>query len=147
MNKRLGIAAIGSAGALAVGAVVVPAALASPGTTSHTLHFVSVTVKQKQLSSKWFTQSDKDVKNGKVIGYDVLLFRATSNNTAAGQVAFATKGGFIYGKVPVTFNGTTFNGKVTGGTGAFKGASGTLLAHNLNQAGTRTAVTLTFTTP
>ena len=147
MNKRLGLAALGSAGVLAVGATVVPAALATPRTTAHTLHFHSLTLKQKQLSNRWFSESDKDVRNGKVIGYDVLLFHATSNNTATARVAFTSKGGFLYGKFNATFTSTTFHGKVTGGTGIYKGATGTLLAHNLNSAGTRTAVTLTFTTP
>jgi len=34
----------------------------------------------------------------------------------------------------------------TGGTGAFKGAKGTIRAKNLNKAGTRTAVTVKYHT-
>lgn len=37
------------------------------------------------------------------------------------------------------------NGKVTGGTGAFAGATGRIKAKNLNAAGTRTVVTITYT--
>lgn len=42
--------------------------------------------------------------------------------------------------------GEISHGKVTGGTGAFKGATGTVKAKNLNSAGTRTAVTITYRT-
>jgi hypothetical protein len=35
-------------------------------------------------------------------------------------------------------------GKVTGGTGRFRGATGTIRARNLNKAGTRTAVRVTY---
>ena len=38
------------------------------------------------------------------------------------------------------------NGKVTGGTGAFAGAKGTIKAKALNASGTRTAVTVTYST-
>jgi hypothetical protein len=43
-------------------------------------------------------------------------------------------------------SGAVSNGKVTGGTGAFKGATGTITAKNLNKAGTRTAVKVTYRT-
>ena len=38
------------------------------------------------------------------------------------------------------------HGTVTGGTGAFRGAAGTILAKNLNNAGTKTSVTITYHT-
>ena len=46
--------------------------------------------------------------------------------------------------VTTTNGGKTFAGKVTGGTGAFKGATGTITAKALNKAGTRHAVTITY---
>ena len=52
---------------------------------------------------------------------------------------------FVYGKLTVNFKtGAITNGKVTGGTGAFARATGTIKAKNLNAAGTRTAVTITY---
>jgi len=146
MNKRLGIAALGGVGVLAAGAAVVPAALAAPRTTSHTLHVTSVVQKQRQLGRGTFLQDEKDLRNGKVIGFDVVRFQSTSNSTAAGRVAFAGKGGFLFGKLSINFNSPTFHGTVTGGTGAYKGATGTISGKELNSAGTRTAVTLKFTT-
>lgn len=146
MNKRLAIAALGGAGVLAAGVAMVPAALASSGSTSHTLHFIAVSQGQKQLNQTTFTEEDKDVQKGKTIGYDVLLFNATSANSSAGRVAFASKNGFLYGKLTVHFTSTTFHGTIIGGTGAYKGATGTLLGKNLNQAGSRSAITVKFTT-
>jgi hypothetical protein len=35
-------------------------------------------------------------------------------------------------------------GKVTGRTGAFAGATGTITGKSLNRAGTRTAITITY---
>ena len=59
--------------------------------------------------------------------------------------AAVTAGGFVYGTLTVNFKtGAITNGKVTGGTGAFAGATGTIKAKNLNKAGTRTAVTVTY---
>ncbi len=53
----------------------------------------------------------------------------------------------MYGKFNITFStGAITNGKVTGGTGKFKGATGRIKAKNLDSAGTRTAVTITYHT-
>jgi len=63
------------------------------------------------------------------------------------NVTVDTKGGFLYGTFNVNFSTSTItNGKVTGGTGAFKGASGTIKAKELNSAGSRTRVTITYHT-
>jgi hypothetical protein len=44
----------------------------------------------------------------------------------------------------LTKTGAFSNGKVTGGTGSFNGATGSITAKNPNKAGTRTAVTITY---
>ena len=43
-------------------------------------------------------------------------------------------------------DGPATHGTVTGGTGAFKGATGTITARALDQNGTRIAVTITYHT-
>ena len=89
---------------------------------------------------------DKDVnKAGKVIGYDVLrFFFDPKTNTASVGVALDTKGGFLYGVLRES-SGPVTHGKVTGGTGAFTGAAGTITART-NNTGTKTAVTITYHT-
>jgi hypothetical protein len=58
---------------------------------------------------------------------------------------FETSGGFVYG-VCAGSNIGVMHGRITGGTNAYTGATGTFLAKNLNKAGTRTAVTITYRT-
>jgi acyl-coenzyme A synthetase/AMP-(fatty) acid ligase len=82
---------------------------------------------------------------GKPVGFDMLYFLFTSGSTGSVNATIDTAGGFIY----ATFiyhvkTGTITNGTVTGGTGTFAGATGTIKTKNLNQAGTRTAVTITY---
>jgi hypothetical protein len=61
-------------------------------------------------------------------------------------VALSTSSGFLYGALKFTSTRNVVHGTVTGGTGAFKGATGTITGTQ-NKAGTRTAVTITYTTP
>jgi hypothetical protein len=51
----------------------------------------------------------------------------------------------VYG-VANASSSPVIHGTVTGGTGAFRGAAGTILAKNLNNAGTKTSVTITYHT-
>jgi hypothetical protein len=147
MKIRTSIAAAGAAALLGTGALVLPAA-ASANSATHTLKFISV-----QKSSVGFTKStganqDTDVNAaGKTVGFDMIYFSATSATTAAVNITGDTSGGFLYGTGTINIKTGAFtNGKVTGGTGAFKGATGTIKAKNLNKAGTRTAVTITYST-
>jgi hypothetical protein len=66
-------------------------------------------------------------------------------DTAALGIVFAGSGGFLYGVATASAN-PVLHGKVTGGTGAFRGATGTIVAKNLNNSGTRSAVTITYRT-
>jgi hypothetical protein len=147
MKHRIAIAAIATATALGgAGAFLVPAASASPSAVkSHTLTFTSVQEAQHNFSRTVSTQQDKDVnKAGKIIGYDLLyLVFNTKTETAKLNITVDTSGGFVYG-VASAGASPVIHGTVTGGTGIFKGAAGTILAKNLNQAGTRTAVTITY---
>ena len=83
---------------------------------------------------------------GKVIGYDLLhvVFNPTAQ-TAAVDVVFVDRAGFMYG-VATASDRPVLHGRVTGGTGSFKGATGTFVAKNLNSAGTKAAVTITYRT-
>lgn len=147
MKIRAYIAAASAAAILGTGAFVLPAVASSTAVT-HTLKFISVTKKSVNLTKESGAQQDTDVsKTGKTVGFDMLYFKATSSSGAAVNLTVATKGGFLYGTGKVSFKTGAFTqGKVTGGTGPFKGAAGTIKAKNLNKAGTRTAVTITYHT-
>jgi hypothetical protein len=141
--RRL-IAAVGAAGLVGTGAFMLPA-IAGSHSVTHTLKFISVTKKSANFSKTSGGQSDWDVnKAGKVIGFDEIYFKFNpKTQTASGGVTLDTKGGFLYGTLKFS-NGPVTHGKVTGGTGIFKGATGTITGRNLNKRGTRTAVTITY---
>jgi hypothetical protein len=143
-RKRL-IAAAGAAALLgATGAVVVPA-IASAKPVTHTLKFTAVQTNTASFSRTTGGTAEKDVnKAGKIIGFDVIYFSYNpKTKTASGGVTLDTNGGFLYGKLKFS-NGPVTRGTVTGGTGIFKGATGTIVGKSLNKAGTRTAVTVTY---
>lgn len=145
MNIRTSIAAVAAAALVGTGAFMLPA-VASAGTASHTLNFISVEKASVSLSKTMFASQDTDVTSkGKVIGYDEVYLASTSATTAAGWITVDVDGGFIYCTFTVNLNTGAFtNGKVTGGARAFKGATGKFTAKSL--AGGRTAVAITYTT-
>jgi hypothetical protein len=148
MKIRTSLAAAGAAVVLGTtGALVVPA-VASAHSASTTLKFISVTKSSTMFSKTSGGQQDTDVNAaGKTVGFDMLYFTAVSATTGAVNATIDTTGGFIYGTLTVNFKtGAISNGKVTGGTGSFVGATGTIKAKNLNKPGTRTAVTVTYST-
>jgi hypothetical protein len=148
MKIRTSIAAAGAAVVLGgTGAVLLPA-VASAHSTTHTLKFTAVTLNSANFSKTAGGSAEKDVNSaGKTIGFDVInvQFDPTTHK-ASGGVTLSTTGGFLYGTLKFTQN-PVIHGTVTGGTGTFKGATGTITGKQLNQSGTRTAVTVTYTTP
>lgn len=144
MKARTCIAAIGATALLGTGAFVLPA-LASASNTTHTLKFIAVKKASVNFTKTTFGQQETDVNaKGKTIGYDELYFKATSSTKATANVTLDTTGGLLYGTLTVNFTSPVIKGKVTGGTGKFKGATGTITAKSLNKAGTRTAVTVKY---
>ena len=144
MKLRTSLAAAGAAVVLGTaGALVLPAVASAHGTT-HTLKFVSVSKAAVGFTRTTGGLQDTDVNTtGKTIGFDMLYFAATSPSSLAANLTVDTKGGFLYGTM--TFNpktGVVTNGKVTGGTGAFKGATGTIKVKTIS--GTKHAVTITY---
>jgi hypothetical protein len=138
--------AVGLAAALGcTGAFALPAAANASG-AEHTLTFTSVQQHSVNFSRTTIGEADNDLNGaGKVIGFDLLsiAFNPTTQ-TAVGNVTLDTSGGLLYGRV--TFNsGPVGRGVVTGGTGSFIGATGTITARNLNKSGTRAAITITYT--
>jgi hypothetical protein len=144
MNIRTSIAAAGAAVVLGgTGALAFPA-MASAHSTTHTVKFTSVEVQSLPFTQTAVGFQGTDVNSaGKTIGLDELYATMTGKNTVAGHVAVDIKGGLLYGTIATTNAGQTFSGKVTGGTGAFTGATGTITAHAINSQ--KTAVTISYT--
>ena len=148
MKQRITIAAIATTAALGGAcAFLVPAASASTAARSHTVTFTSVEEAVHNYSQTVSSQQDKDVNgSGQVVGYD-MLYIVFNPKTKTAKLTFTAvlNGGLVYGVASASSNPVS-RGTITGGTGAFKGAEGTLLAKNLNKAGTKTAVTITYRT-
>jgi hypothetical protein len=115
---------------LAVGSVTVVgigASVASAATKTHTLQFRSIQLTSHNLPHDRFINTDRDRSHGKYFGNDV--FEGTLNPKTLGVStidSFALKSGFIYARTH-TVGENKAEGKVTGGTGAYKGIKGTLV--------------------
>jgi hypothetical protein len=146
MKHRITVAAIAAATALAgTGALVVPASASTSAPKTHTLTFTSVQEAVHNYTATTSSQQDKDVNRaGKVVGYD-LLYIVFNPKTETAKLNFTavTGSGFVYGVASASAS-PVIHGTVTGGTGAFKGATGTIVARNLNPSGSKTAVTITY---
>jgi hypothetical protein len=145
MKIRASIAAIGTAAALGVTGVGLLPAAASAHAVTHTLTFTSVEQAQTKFSATSTGFEDKAVnKAGKVIGYDVLNVTVDpTTGKVSAWVTLDTAGGLLYGSLKVSRNPVS-HGTVTGGTGAFAGATGTITAKSVSA--TKTAVTITYQT-
>jgi len=127
MKGRRSVIAVGAAVILGTtGALLVPA-VASAHNTTHTLKFTSVEKKSIEFTKTAGGQQDTDLSStGKTIGFDMLYFTQASVTSATVNITVDTKGGFLYGTATVIFKSGQASGKITGGTGAFKGATGTI---------------------
>ena len=143
MKVRRSIAAAVAAVVLGTSGALALPALASAHDASHTLKFTIVTLKTVTFTRSTFGSQEKDVNSaGKTIGFDDGYVTFTGKNTATIDVAFDIKGGLLYATVATVNGGLTFSGKVTGGTGAFQGATGTISAKTISN--TKTAVTIIY---
>lgn len=144
MKVRTVIAAAAAAVLGGTGALLIPA-VASAHNSTHTLKFTSVTQRSVMFSTTTGAQQDRDMSKGKIIGFDQLYFTVNpATGTATGGATLDTNGGFMYFSLIFTLAGQAAHGKVTGGTGMFRGATGTIVARSLNRSGTRTAITITY---
>jgi hypothetical protein len=136
-------------GAAAAAVVVGAGALAFPAvangsTTTHTLRFTAVQERAANFSHSSFGEQDRDMRHGKIIGFDVINGRLnTTTHRAHGWVSLSTRGGMLRGTLRFS-NGPITRGRVTGGTGRFAGATGTIYAKALNSAGSRNAVVIHY---
>jgi hypothetical protein len=143
MKLRTTLAAAGAAVVLGTtGALVLPT-VASAHSSTHTLKFISVQKANVSFGKTTAGNQGTDVNAaGKTVGFDMLYLAFTSAGTATANVTVDTKGGFLYGTFNIAKSGKITNGKVTGGTGAFAGATGTIAVKTISS--TKHAVTITY---
>ncbi len=115
---------LGGTGTLALPAV---AGAHSATTTLKFTAAASKSISWLSINSFAFKETDRDI-TGAVIGFDVVYFTNESCCSVSANVTFALKGGLLYGMFDASGDPTLSitNGKVTGGTGAFTGVTGTI---------------------
>jgi hypothetical protein len=140
MNRKTALVTGGVATVVAATAAAMPA-LAASGTKTVIEHFDAKSSSSALMLSKAdYVLTDSDVRSGKTIGRDVLSCTDTGTGTSHCHVAFAQKGGFLYAKFALTDKTGALKGTITGGTGSFAHARGTLAG----QAVSKKDVTITL---
>jgi hypothetical protein len=124
MNVRRSLLA-GAAGAAALGLVPAGLAIASTHSASTTIKFIATTTGQTTTKTG-FAETGKDTSGGKLIGYYTLSCQAKSVSAFSCGGAGSSVKGMIFFRFPLSTKSTTFSGTVTGGTGAYSGAKGTI---------------------
>lgn len=112
---------------------------------THTLGFTTAEQAQVAFSPTVSIAQDKDVNHaGQVVGYDVV--RVTFNRKTTTLVIGLTidlQGGFLYGQLRQGSSPVS-HGTVGGGSGAYRGATGTITVKALDSSDDRSAVTITY---
>jgi hypothetical protein len=144
MKLRTSLAAAGTAVVLGTSGALLLPAVASAHSGTHTLKFISVTKATVGFTKTSEGIQDTDVNaKGKTVGFDMQWGTATSATSAAVNATVDLNGGFMYGTFDLNVKtGAVTNGKVTGGTGAFAGATGTIKVKNVSN--NKAAVTITY---
>ena len=134
----------GAVAAATLGLVPAGLALASAHSPSATtIKFVATQTGQHRTSKTTFVATGKDTRGGKLIGYYTLSCKRTSATVAKCGGAGSFSRGMIYFKFPLSTKTGTFSGKVTGGTGAYSGATGTITGKAISK--NKEAVTIVIT--
>jgi hypothetical protein len=126
MNHKTALVTGGLAAAVVAATAAVPA-LAASGAKTVTERFAAESSSSPLFVGKTsFVSTDNDVHSGKTIGRDVLSCTDSGTGASHCHVAFAQKGGFLYAKFALTDTTGVLKGTVTGGTGSYAHAKGTL---------------------
>jgi hypothetical protein len=126
LTKRVAFAGAAASVAALVGVFGIGGAGASPRATSHTLNFVAVTTNMSTpTKSGHFYEADVDAASGSTIAQDVLSCVGTATAIKC-NVALANNQGLLYGSFKINTKNGAIAGAVTGGTGGFAGATGTI---------------------
>ena len=120
--------AVAAAGALVIGGVG-GAAVGLPASGSaqvHTMRFTAFQTANHNIGKNRFVSTDVERHKGQVVGYDAVS-GSFNSHTGIFSVngALAHRGGLLYVTATETEAGV-LTGKITGGTGAYKGAKGTV---------------------
>lgn len=126
------LAALLAIGSLGGATVLAGSAQAQQSTnaaqTMHTRHVILHEMASHDLGKFTFSGTDKvRSRSGRVIGFDTFTGRFHPRaGKAVLWAAFALRDGILNARVTFTGDGQDFHGRITGGTGKFLGARGTI---------------------
>ncbi len=106
-----------------------------------TQHFHAKATAQLPTGKASFVLAEQDVVGSTIIGHDVLYCQATRTHSNC-QIAFAQNGGLIYAQFLMRDSDHTLHGAITGGSGRYRHAHGTIAGQVLSQTNVR--VTLRY---
>jgi hypothetical protein len=138
MNRtRIAVAGVA---ALAAAAPAVAFTTASAAPASHKITFVSHPLKDSQIGNHDM-ETSRDVQHGKPVGFDTTNCAFSPPRSLVCTAVVARTAGMLYAKFNFNPNaGTTSGGRITGGSGAYKGATGTLSAKQTGKNSTTVTI-------
>jgi hypothetical protein len=126
-----------TAGGLVLALTAAGTAAPARQVTHHQLSFTAHSLASRQVGSDHLIESDKAVKSGHVIGYTANSCTFDfSAGTAHCWVTFARPRGELRSKVVVNAATGQSTGRITGGTGIYHGATGTVTGQEGNNPDT-----------
>jgi hypothetical protein len=142
-RASLGTTAIGLA-LTAVAAAPQLGSAAPAGAVTHTLKLVAHQTASHSAGKTGFLGADTDrsPKTHEVVGYDSITghFNVKTHRVKI-DAAVALKGGLLTAHLTGSGDTNTFDGTITGGTGKYAGAQGTVQTHG---KGKRTVITFEY---
>lgn len=141
MIKKYAAAALLLAAVPAVaGAAATQETATAASSTTHTARLLLHVTAGHELDQKHFagTERVRSRATGKVVGFDTFSGHVLSDRVVY-DTAFAFKGGLLLTRGHTVGAGTPtrFAGRVIGGTGAYRGATGTVFGRALSREDTR----------
>ena len=125
------------------------AGTADAGTVQHTLKFVATSDRSHGAGRLGFEGTEIERNHGRFVGYDVLSGKFNPRTEQVQIfIAVSRQGGLLFGRVHSLIGQEDhYRGVVTGGSGRFVGARGTITARNAPANNDRTFVTVHYTLP
>jgi len=139
MNVRRSLL-IGAVGSIVLGFVPAGVAVASTHSASTTTLKFTATTTARKSSKTAFVETGTDTQGKALLGWFTLSCQFTSSTAANCGGAGSALNGVIYFKFPLSTTSATFSGTVTGGTGAYRGATGTIKGKSISS--TKEAITI-----
>jgi hypothetical protein len=106
---------------------------ATPSGSHHTLHVTAKRAAEVQFKSGGFTEADKvRSKSGKTLGTDVSDCTPVSSTKANCTAVVGLDGGLLDARFSLNFATGAIKGTITGGTMAYRHATGTVIGSSFN---------------